>query len=100
MIVGDFNADPLKGRFWKELEVFCSNLSLCVIDRTLPGDSFTYLCPSKNSTSWLDHVLCTQGMVNIVSQVFIDYKSSIYDHFPVFFMLDLYLNSYVLDDKV
>ena len=59
IVAGDFNADPFKGRFWKELLAFIHSMSLSVIDEVLSPDSFTYLCPAKNTSSWLDHVLCS-----------------------------------------
>ena len=85
VIVGDMNADPFKGRFWKELSFFCKSLSLSVLDEHLPGDSFTYLCPAKNSTSWLDHILGTVSVAKQISNVHIDHGIAIFDHFPVCF---------------
>ena len=85
VIAGDFNADPFKGRFWKELSLFRESLSLSVLDEHLPGDSFTYLCPAKNSTSWLDHVLGTVSVSKQISNVYIDHGIAIFDHFPVCF---------------
>ena len=41
IIGGDFNADPGKGRFWKELEDFTRSLSLTVLDSSLPQETFT-----------------------------------------------------------
>ena len=86
IVVGDFNADPSKGRFWKELLTFCESLSLSVVDKKLPNDSFTYLCPTRNTTSWLDHILSTCGVAQRISDVFINYESAIYDHFPLHFI--------------
>ena len=51
ILVGDFNADPNKGRFWNELVAFKETLSLVFVDEQLPNDSFTYLCPARNTTS-------------------------------------------------
>ena len=87
ILAGDFNADPFKGRFWKELMPFLANLSLVWVNGQLPWDSFTYLCPARNSTSWLDHILCIKNMSHIVTDVFIDYDSAIYDHFCLSFDL-------------
>ena len=85
VIVGDFNADPLKGRFWKELCTFSHSFSLVFLDEQLPRDTFTYLCPAKDSTSWLDHIFCTKVVAKRVSNIYIDYEASIYDHFPLHF---------------
>ena len=84
ILMGDFNADPRKGRFWKELCVLIDSLSLKVLDEQLPQDSFTYLCPGRNTTSWLDHVLCSAGLTECVFDVQIDYEGALYDHFPIY----------------
>ena len=70
VIVGDFNADPLKGRFWKELCTFSHSFSLVFLDEQLPRDTFTYLCPAKDSTSWLDHIFCTKVVAQRVSNIY------------------------------
>ena len=62
ILAGDFNADPSKGRFWRLLVEFTKSLSLHILTDYFPNDTFMYLCPSKNSTSWLDHIICTQEM--------------------------------------
>ena len=86
VITGDFNADPSKGRFWKELETFKSSLSLTCADvSSLPNDSFTYLSPAHNTTSWLDHILVSD--MGIIDKVKIEYEKAIYDHFPVSYII-------------
>ena len=85
VLVGDFNADPFKGRFWKELLTFTQSLSLFFVDEKLPQDTFTYLCPAKDSTSWLDHIFASKPAMQGISNIYIDYNSSIYDHFPLCF---------------
>ena len=88
IIAGDFNADPFKGRFWQELLIFKESLSLLVLDKRLPQDTFTYLCPTKNTTSWLDHVLCTKDLADNIFNVQVDYNGPLYDHFPLHFTLE------------
>ena len=85
VIVGDLNADPSKGRFWNDLSVFCRTNSLLILDEKLPMDTFTYLCPAKNTTSWLDHILCTKQAIDHIGDMYIDYGLAIYDHFPLCF---------------
>ena len=85
VLIGDFNADPFKGRFWKELLTFMQPLSLIFVDQQLPKDTFSYLCPSKDSTSWLDHIFASNPAAKRISNISIDYNSSIYDHFPLLF---------------
>ena len=92
IVAGDFNADPFKGRFWKELKSLQSSLSLVFIDEKLGSDSFTYLSPGQNTTSWLDHILCSFSMAPHLSNVFIDYYSAICDHFCMYFDINLFVN--------
>ena len=98
IITGDLAADPKKGRFWRELKHFMNSLSLFILDEQLPKDSFTYLCPARHTTSWLDHVLCTKELIGKVTVMKIDYEGSLYDHFPVCFSLayELKLNKQVI----
>ncbi len=85
VLAGDFNADPNKGRFWEELSIFMNGLNLFLADSVLPMDSFTYLSPAHGSTSWLDHVIVSDSVM--VSDVNIQYGLSIFDHFPVTFVM-------------
>ena len=92
LLVGDFNADPNKGRFWNELNNFVQSLSLYVLNDSFPKDTFTYLCPARNSTSWLDHVVCSYRVIEKVSKLRVNYSGAIYDHFPICFDLSLEIN--------
>ena len=42
ILAGDFNADPFKGRFWKELNNFIKSFFLVIVDEILPSN-FIYL---------------------------------------------------------
>ena len=100
ILVGDFNADPNKGRFWNELVAFKETLSLVFVDEQLPNDSFTYLCPARNTTSWLDHIFCTANLVSLIRNVNIDYDSAIFDHFSIHFELEVEVSCNVLKDDI
>ena len=91
IIAGDFNADPKKGRFWHELSDFMKSFSLLALDDQLPQDTFTYLCPARSTTSWLDHVLCSKNLKDHLSNLFINYDIALFDHFPLYFNLDFEL---------
>ena len=93
ILAGDFNAAPFKGRFWKLLIEFIESLSLHTVTDYFPKDTFTYLCPSKNSTSWLDHIVCSQGMKEKIMDVAVNYEIALYDHFPMFFYVDIVLDA-------
>ena len=89
VIVGDFNCDPHKGRFYKELKNFCSNFNIhiCDVDR-LPANSFTYISQNEScNTSWIDHILTSNS--NIVENIDINYGTSFSDHIPLSFELKL-----------
>ena len=89
ILVGDFNADPRKGRFWRLLRDFVDSLSLLVLDNMFPPDTFTYLCPSRDSTSWLDHVICSPNIKSKISKMSVSYDYALFDHFPIYFHLDV-----------
>ena len=99
LLAGDFNADPSKGRFWKELLIFQKSFSLIMADHCLPHDSFTYLSPGNNATSWLDHIFCTVEVSTNISNVYINYEHTIFDHFPMFFHFNFSVDSVHLADN-
>ena len=61
MCIGDLNADPYRGRFWKLIEEFSADCELRIADCCLPASTFSYLSPCHNSTTWLDHVMCRKN---------------------------------------
>ena len=89
ILIGDFNADPFKGRFWSFLNTFVNRLNLNITDLCLPSDTFTYLSPGHNSTSWLDHVISTR--CDLISNINVCHEKTCYDHFPL--TMNLNLNS-------
>ena len=93
VILGDFNADPNKGRFWKLFKDFEKSLSLLEMDHLFPSDTFTYLCPSQNSTSWLDHISSSKEVAGCIKNVSVGYNQAIFDHFPVHFTLDVSISN-------
>ena len=92
LIIGDFNVDPTKGRFWNEMNEFVQSLSLAVLNERFPVYTFTYLCPARNITSWLDHVVCSKQVIEKISNLRVDYSGAIYDHFPICFDLSFEVN--------
>jgi hypothetical protein len=91
LIIGDFNADPIKGRFWAEIEKIVTNKGLFVADSVLPMDSFTYLSAAHNSTSWLDHIITSDK--NCIKEVNILYGKTIFDHIPVSVLIEFPTNA-------
>ena len=49
--LGDFNADPNRGRFWPFLQDFISSNKFLSSAAFLPLSTFTYLSPAHNTTS-------------------------------------------------
>ena len=87
-LIGDMNCDPLKGRFYNEFLDFVNFYNLSIADLILPIDSFTYLSAGNYCvTSWLDHIV-TASPSN-VHNINILYETTIYDHFPIEFEIDL-----------
>ena len=83
LIIGDFNADPCKGRFWKELETLISNYNLNSEVGHLNPSDFTFLSPSHNTTSYIDHLLCSTNSYEKLLSARVNYDLSLYDHFPL-----------------
>ena len=82
-IVGDFNADPHKGRFWNELSLLVNNYNLKSEVDLMSSDNFTYLSPAHNTTSWLDHLFCSENLYKYLDDVSIEYSLSIFDDLPI-----------------
>jgi len=91
-IVGDFNCDPNKGRFFTELDKLTRDSSLCIRDiESLPADSYSYVSRNNTcSTSWLDHVITSSNCVP--RNIEICYGLSVEDHIPLTFFIDLCLS--------
>ena len=84
-VLGDFNADMVKAtEFGKELESFCIESRLFVVDAMhLPSDSKTHVNDGHGTESWLDHIVCTEGFLELVSNIVIDQSILSSDHLPV-----------------
>ena len=58
--IGDYNADPNKVHlFGKELADFCRDKNLVLSDIFHLRNGATYYSSAQNSSSWLDHAVCT-----------------------------------------
>ena len=99
LLVGDANADPSKGRFWKLFNEFTHSLSLQTVGEKFPHSAFTYLCPSRDTTSWLDHVVCTPNISDKISKICVEYDNEVYDHFPLSFYLNISFDTIPVIDK-
>ena len=84
-VFGDFNADIEKQSvFGNELVSFCHDSDLIVADPLfLSSGSVTHFNDGHGTESWLDHVVCTKGAVNLISDIVIDCAVCGSDHFPI-----------------
>ena len=57
--------------------------------------TFTYVSDAHNSTSWLDHFICSHGVQSLVTNIHIIDKLPSSDHLPV----DHIVSSCVISDK-
>ena len=57
--------------------------------------TFTYVSDAHNSTSWLDHFICSHGVQSLVTNIHIIDKLPTSDHLPV----GLVVSSCVISDK-
>ena len=92
MLVGDFNANISHNlsSFGTQLINVCADNELIFSSKImLPSDSFTYISESWNTTSWLDHVICTQEGHIGISNISILYESAFSDHVPISISINL-----------
>ena len=97
IILGDFNS-AVDTPFESELVEFCSSYDLIISDYHRYGrDSgqFTYVSDAHNSTSWLDHIICSYDDNSKISSINILDKLPGSDHLPLQMTLDIDFNSIV-----
>jgi hypothetical protein len=89
-LIGDFNADPRGSHlFGTELSEFCKEMNLIMADaHFLDGDCYTYVSEAHNTTSWLDHVICTANSDSLIDSLSILYDKVSSDHMPLSFSIN------------
>ena len=93
LLVGDFNADPLHGRAWHNLNDFMTRNSMrCYDYQGLPVDSFSYVSFSDSHIRWLDHLIGKLDADLVIDNVEILYDLIGSDHLPLKFSIDLPVN--------
>ena len=77
VILGDFNCNPqdIRSPCGKVLNDFIHDCDLEMIDSCLPSDSYTFISDAWQSSSWLDHCLVSQSVVDVVDNCHIVYDS-------------------------
>ena len=89
LIIGDFNADPNKGRFFRELNLFLSNNSMYANDiNSLPNASYAYISPNSIcGTSFINHAIASR--VDLTCNHKVIYGYTFYDHVPIYCELNI-----------
>ena len=82
IVAGDFNCQP-GSRFYSIFQKLVTDNNLYVSDQIRMTGAFTYYNDAGTASSWIDHVLCSQGLDSLIDNVAIcmEYISS--DHKPV-----------------
>ena len=86
VITGDFNAG-VNTLFEHELVELCKGEHLSISDYEILGRNsgfYTYVSDAHHSTSWLDHVICSSNMHNVIGSIYyvVD-KLPSSDHLPL-----------------
>ena len=86
--MGDFNWDCIAvNDFWRNLMIISKNNSLACNDLSMSSESFTYLIPSHNTVTWIDHAFSSKCMT--LQDLEVLYAHSLFDYFPISFVLDI-----------
>ena len=85
VITVDFNA-AVNTPFEYELIGMCGNTGLVISDYEIIGrasNTHTYVSDAHNSTSWLDHFICSHSVNSMITDLYILDKCPSSDHLPV-----------------
>ena len=101
MICGDFNCDPRKDdAFGHTLSSFIADLDTSCADvEKLTQDTFTFVSDCWDTTSWIDHCVCTADFVDLIRNMFVDYGLTWSDHRPTVLDLDYSLSPSVSEEN-
>ena len=86
-VLGDWNSDISDNEssfFCRHFKQFCEeNCWLLSGELLLPANTFTYLSERWDSTSWLDHCVCTSDGCNVILNIDLLYSFYTSDHIPI-----------------
>ena len=89
-LVGDFNADPVGGRSWNNLEEFMNRNSFTCFDaESLNSDTFTYISNSSGHQKWLDHIIGRSSNDIVINSMKVLTELIGSDHLPLLGILSL-----------
>jgi exonuclease III len=86
VIAGDFNCSP-GSRFFNEYVSFAVDNNLVMSDLNRLNNVFTYISDDGSKMSWVDHILCSTSVDNLLENVVILNDVIGSDHKPVSFNL-------------
>jgi len=86
LIVGDFNCSN-KSRFFPYFAEFALDNKLVMSDINRLTDVFTYVSDDGRNMSWVDHILCSSLVDNLLLDLNIIYDVIISDHKPLSFKI-------------
>ena len=98
VIAGDFNCGP-GSRFFSEFKSFSDNNNLIVSDMKRYSDGCTYISDDGLRMSWLDHLLASATIDNVVDNITIHNEVIVSDHKPVSFHLKGCIPNSTVSDK-
>ena len=99
--IGDFNADPTSDHlFGRELAQYSQDSNLIIADILHLKNIYTFYSCAHNTTSWLDHALCTPSAAQLVQscRVYFDKISS--DHFPLSITININRDQNVQEENI
>ena len=90
IIAGDFNCQE-GSRFYNEFSNLATENNLIKSDIMRLNNVFTYLSDNGEILSWLDHILCSPVLDNLITNVSVLTEVITSDHKPLQFTLSLYI---------
>jgi len=82
VVAGDFNCRS-GSRFHEVFLHFANDNNLCLSDLNRMAGVFTYCSDNASSSSWIDHVLCSPSIDNLINWCDIRYEYVSSDHKPL-----------------
>lgn len=90
-VIGDFNA-ATDTVFYRELLRWCETFGMSISDMEFLGKdsgTFTYVSEAHQTTSWLDHILCSSDMHKMIMDVSVSEPLPTSDHLPLTIHFDV-----------
>jgi len=90
VVAGDFNSQTVS-RLYNCFLKFVKENKLQLTDLNQLKDVFTFCNDSATTYSWIDHVVCSQGVDSLVSSCHVQYQYVSSDHKPLSVTFDQFL---------